>query len=322
MSRDDKADMQQHHAPHEHTATEKMGAFLGGLILAVISIMFHLGLLLIMLFVVFMTEMEPDPTKIDIVGDAYAEDPGAKLSPTREISKSASQSKSKSRKYTRTPSVNSGAGKTSKAVSVIGTGGAIGDGAAQMGLPVANAGGSKFFGTKSGGNMRNLVYVLDLSGSLLGYFNADIKPELCKSLARLNGEKQNYHVILFAEGKPLEKSPRRLTPATRKSVRETARWLNDMEMSSGATQAIPALERAFAVLKGRKGGSVIYLLTDGSFKDRGGNAKVLEYINRTNKDKKVHVNTFMYGVKPKSAVEVMQKIAKQNAGKYKFVESE
>jgi len=146
--------------------------------------------------------------------------------------------------------------------------------------------------------------------------------ELCRSLARLNGEKQDYHVILFAAGKPLEKKPKRLTPATRKNVKGTARWLEMDVTCGGDTKAIPAMERAFAVLKGAKGGSLIYLLTDGEFKDVGGNAKVRAYIESKNKGRKVHINTFLYGTRPKRAVEVMEKIAKNNGGRYRFVEDQ
>jgi hypothetical protein len=350
MSRDEKADKQQSdagngpssvpqeppvspasHSPtvnthqhgagsEEHHGGEKLGTFLGGLIPVVISVLFHLGLLLIMLFIVFLAEVEVDTEKIEIADDAFSEDPGARLSPSRNISKSASQTKSKTRKHTRSKAINTGAGKTSKAVSVMGMGGAVGDSAADMGLPVSSSGGSAFFGTKSGGNMRNIVYVIDRSGSMVAYFS-DVRNEICRSLARLNGDKQDYHVILFAEGKPLEKNPKRLTPAIRQNVRETARWLEDVTCG-GDTKAIPALERAFAVLKGRKGGSLIYLLTDGVFKDIDGNAAVLAYIRSKNKNKKVHVNTFLYGTRPKRAVEVMEKIAKQNSGRYRFVEDQ
>ena len=305
---------------------EKLGAFLVGLIPVVISVLFHLGLLLIMLFVIFWAEVEVDIEKIEIADDAFTEDPGAKLSPSRDISKTASQTKSKSRKHTRSKGINTSAGKTTKAVKVMGIGGAVGDSVADMGLPVSSSGGSVFFGTKSGGNMRHVVYVIDRSGSMVWGGNFDVvKGELCRSLAKLNGDKQDYHVIFLADGKPLEKSPKRLVPATRKNVRETAGWLETdvTESESGLTKAIPAMERAFAVLKNRKGGSLIHLLTDGSFKDDiGGNAAVLGYIKSKNKDKKVHINTFLYGVRPPQAVEVMEKIAKQNGGKYRFVEDQ
>ena len=193
-------------AKQQINADQKLGAFLAGLIPVVISVLFHLGLFLIMLFVVFLAEVEIDTEKIEIADDAYSEDPGARLNPSRDISKNASQTKSKSRKHTRSKAINTGAGKTSKAVSVMGAGGAVSDNAPDMGLPVTSSGGSVFFGTKSGGNMRNIVYVIDRSGSMVGFFE-DVKMELCISLARLNGDKQDYHVILLAASKPLEKSP-------------------------------------------------------------------------------------------------------------------
>jgi uncharacterized protein with von Willebrand factor type A (vWA) domain len=85
------------------------------------------------------------------------------------------------------------------------------------------------------------------------------------------------------------------------------------------TDPIPALQRAFAVLKmadRKRPGKLIYLLTDGVFPD---NKAVLQEIRNLNRQKEVHVNTFLYGNRPPVAAKVMRMIAKENGGQYKYV---
>ena len=92
----------------------------------------------------------------------------------------------------------------------------------------------------------------------------------------------------------------------------------------GQTDPVPALQRAFNVLsrantsKGRRG-KLVYLLTDGDFPD---NKAVLAAVRKENTKKDVHINTYLYGYKGKQVVDVMQKIASENGGRYKHVSSD
>lgn len=306
---------------------EKVMGVLAGAMPWVISLLFHVGLFLVMVFLVFVV-LKTKPSEGLIIPDAVlSENPGGRMtqSPSQTMSK-AKTSQSKRKSFVKKQSVTD-MGKTEKPVDVIGrTAGGGSSGASKMGMQTASGGGPKstFFG--SGGNAYNVVYVVDRSGSMIDTFS-DVKNEMARSIGRLRPT-QMFHVILFAEGRPVENPPRKLVPASPRNKKEVAVFLQSPDViPEGSTYAIPALQRAFDVLRGaRKQGKLVYLLTDGNFRDPGGNDAVLAALNQMNTGttsrQRVHVNTFLYGTKPPSAVEVMTKIAQQNGGRYTFVEYE
>jgi Mg-chelatase subunit ChlD len=242
------------------------------------------------------------------------------MTPSKNVTKVQTQTKQSQRKM-RQESIKTDTGKTDKPLNIIATaGGTSGAASSAMSMSTGSSGGprSSFFG--SGGNAYNVVYVIDRSGSMVHTFDVAVRPELLRSIGRLR-DSQMFHVILFAQGPPVELKYKRLVPATKRHKKEAASFLfADEVRPEGETDPVPALKRAFAVLSGaRKKGRLIYLLTDGIFPDNEG---VLRVIASQNKDKKVHINTFLYGTAPKEAVDVMTAIAEQNGGRYKFVEHE
>ena len=97
---------------------------------------------------------------------------------------------------------------------------------------------------------------------------------------------------------------------------------NFFSSGGNAHHVVYAIERAFAVLARadqRRPGMLIYLLTDGNFPD---NAAVLATIRKLNVDKKVSINTYLYGRRPPEAEKVMRLIAKENKGRYKYVSAD
>lgn len=176
---------------------------------------------------------------------------------------------------------------------------------------------SKFFG--SGGNAYHIVYVIDRSGSMLETFDA-IRTEMLSSIGRLKPE-QSFHVILLTDGIPQEMKARRLVPATQDNKLQAADFLSAAR-PEGRTDPIPALNRAFAVLRdadrGRRG-KLVYLLTDGVFPD---NDRVLRLIRTTKEqDKDIFINTYLYGSQSPQAVDVLKDIAAKAGGLYKYVQS-
>ena len=128
-------------------------------------------------------------------------------------------------------------------------------------------------------------------------------------------------MILFADGDTLENGPKRLVLPDRPMKVETARWLGQVR-ASGQTDPLPAIKRAFAVLKNADAGykgKLIYLLTDSLFPDTDA---VIKTIADLNADKSVQINTYLYGDKSADAEKVMQKIAADNGGKYKYIRHE
>ena len=143
-----------------------------------------------------------------------------------------------------------------------------------------------------------------------------VRLEMLRSISRLRPP-QDFHVILFATGKPMENPPKRLVQAAHEYKEQVADFLMSV-LAQGQTDPVPALKRAFAVLSGANNlpGKLIYLLTDGVFPD---NAKVLSAIRASNPGTKVLINTYLYGHRPPEAEDVMKEIAGQNGGRYRYV---
>jgi len=172
---------------------------------------------------------------------------------------------------------------------------------------------TSFYG--SGGNAHNIVYVVDRSGSMIDSFGF-VRLEILRSVSRLKTP-QRFHVILFASGEPLENPPERLVPADFRQKERAAEFLSNIR-PEGKTDPTPALKRAFAVLgsSSKLPGRLIYLLTDGLFQD---NAKVINAIRKANPSGKVLINTYLYGHRPPKAVEIMEQIARENGGSYRYI---
>jgi hypothetical protein len=156
----------------------------------------------------------------------------------------------------------------------------------------------------SQGDSSKIVYVVDRSGSMTDSLDI-VKLELKRSLFDLAAENE-FHVIFFSSGPPVEMPTRRLVPATDRN-RGLAFEFIDGVIPRGETDPSQALERAFAAKP-----DLIYLLTDGEF-DRA----VIDLIKRLNVGGKVRVYTigFLYD----GGREILTKIAADNGGEYKFV---
>jgi len=164
-------------------------------------------------------------------------------------------------------------------------------------------GGDGFFG--AGGDEANkIVYVVDRSGSMTDSIDY-VKFELKRSIGEL-GEEKEFHVIFYSSGPPVEMTTRRLVRATERNKQLAFEFI-DRIIPQGETDPSMALERAFAVKP-----ELIYLLTDGEF-DRA----IVELVKRANVEGLVTIHTigFLY----RTGEEVLQQIASENNGEYKFV---
>ena len=167
------------------------------------------------------------------------------------------------------------------------------------------------------GSAYHIVYVCDRSGSMLDSLD-DVKAEIIRSISRLQPV-QTFHIIFFAAGKPVETEPKTLVYANEASKRGALLSLRKV-VAEGQTDPMPALRRAFDALAqapNKNRGKLIYLLTDGEFPD---NDEVLKQIRVLNKDKAVCINTILYKHRSESSVAVLEAIAKENRGVFKFIE--
>jgi hypothetical protein len=309
----------------------------------VISLFFHLGLVLVTVFwVTRMSGQRERPKEIVVPGYVLPGeeegDSGGTLTPPPNPTAGGGGGGSRYSKVTESSarsgiiaSGGGGSGDAREGLAVIGIGTAVGGHGTGTGTGKGpgwfsgGGGGGQLFGLGPGrgggrGVPRHYVYVVDRSGSMLHTFDA-VKHEMMSSIGQLDAARgQEFHVILFADGPPHEAEAKRLVPATPDFQGRATTWLKD-QFAKGTTDPIPALTRAFEVLErvDSPGGKVIFLLTDSLFPD---NQKVIDLCRARNTKKDVHIFTFLYGDRPKEAEETMRKIAAEHGGQYKFVSAE
>jgi len=151
---------------------------------------------------------------------------------------------------------------------------------------------------------RKVVYVVDRSGSMNDSLQY-VKNELRRSLREMAPGYQ-FHIVFYSSGLPLEMPARRLVSATEENKRRAFAFIDDVT-AQGDTDPSEALRLAFAVKP-----DVIFLLTDGEF-----DQVIVDQVAKANVGKKVTVHTlaFLY---PRGE-KVLQEIARQNGGTYRFV---
>ncbi|MCJ7544711.1 MAG: hypothetical protein MUP47_09155 [Phycisphaerae bacterium] len=164
----------------------------------------------------------------------------------------------------------------------------------------------------AGGNAHHVVYLIDRSGSMIGVFE-DVRREVLLSIGRL-GEDQDFHIILFAQGRAIENVPCRLVPPTEANKLQAAEFLAGARAGL-QSDPIPALRRAFEVLEGASDGKLIYLLSDGVFPN---GPAVMATIHTRNKNKDVHIHTYFCGGDA-SAAGMLQEIARATGGLFRQV---
>jgi hypothetical protein len=149
-----------------------------------------------------------------------------------------------------------------------------------------------------------IAYVVDRSGSMTDSIDF-VKYELKRSISELT-DLYEFHVIFYSSGPAVENPPRRLVNATERNKDMAYSFVDDI-IPFGETDPSKALERAFATHP-----EVIYLLTDGEF-----DQSIVDLVRRLNADKKVTIHTicFLY----RSGERVLQQIASENGGNYRFV---
>jgi DNA-directed RNA polymerase subunit RPC12/RpoP len=296
----------------------------------VLSVFFHAGLFLIMALLVIVIGAAKDKKigeDVFVNSEVFSDDPGGRINPgDNNPEKEATQEmETTSKQWARSESqVVSNADSTDMELTIagLGGGGAAGGSLASQGLSSGGSGAGpkgKFFG--HGGNAHHIVYVIDRSGSMAmrGTFDTVCR-EMIRSISELNPV-QTFHIILFGDGRTIENPPQALVEASHERKEQAVEFLAK-QRAQGQTDPIPALKRAFDVLSRadkRKRGKIIFLLTDAVF--TADNDVVIRTIRSRNRGQKVHINTYLYGgQQEKEAIDVMQKIAKENGGKFKIIQ--
>ncbi|MBT3198531.1 MAG: VWA domain-containing protein [Phycisphaerales bacterium] len=284
----------------------------------IISIFFHVGLAMLFFMVIMIAAVPDTIDPVTIPSATFSEKPGSTVSHgrTSKVNKATQRHRKvkaagESTRELEVPNE----GKTGEATTLIGASAGAGGGELAAFGMTDGGGGPRLGMYGTGGNAHHVVYLIDRSGSMFDTFDA-VKKEIGNSVGQLNPV-QDFHVIMFADGDPLEKQPRALTPPSDTYKFALAEFL-DTVIAESTTNPVKAINRAFDVLaKANKNpGKIIYMLTDGAFPD---NTEVLTTIRARNGRRDVLINTFLYGNQQPVAEKVLTTIAEENGGKYRYV---
>lgn len=150
---------------------------------------------------------------------------------------------------------------------------------------------TNFFG--SGGNAKNIVFVVEADGSIISDY-PQIVDELAKSLRDMN-EKQRFSVIVFDGEDTKEVPPRGLKRATADAKGQTIKWLRNTRnvQNMGSGDAVKAMKRAFTLKP-----DLIFLLSQNLYNPGRGKyeverSEVLDAVERGSRNNVV-VNTIQF----------------------------
>jgi len=328
-----RVDVEPEADPSDETAV--MSA-LAGAMPWVISGLLHVGLFLVMVFIMMVGASTSTPPPVVAQAPVWTDDgPVGRFDPGENIRGDNRRARKEVVRPKPHRETQIEVGETKSPVELLAMGGqSVGEAAGQLGLRNrrgTDGPGTGMFGP--GGRAYHVVYVIDRSGSMAPHLD-DVKAEMARSIGRLV-PRQDFHIIFFSNNRTIEGPRNGLVPAEYRQKSAAGKFILDVR-ASGRTTALVALKRAFAVLKDadRTGrGKIIYLLTDGDFsgvtggsihrtkdgRKLNGNEAVVEWLRENNAKGEVQVYTRLFRQNDPAARKVLQTIAELNHGRFKYV---
>ncbi len=174
--------------------------------------------------------------------------------------------------------------------------------------------GSSFFGIEIAG--KNIVYVVDRSGSMQGHRWESARGELIKSITSL-GSDQKFFVFLFSDSchpMPQLAGPNRLVPATPENIQDVTKWLV-RQVPDDRTKPKGSLLRGL-----RMKPDIVFLLTDGIFQDDTGpyllqRARIQQSVSQP---ESLVIHTIAFHCR--DGLTMLQQIAENYRGTFRLVE--
>jgi uncharacterized protein with von Willebrand factor type A (vWA) domain len=133
-----------------------------------------------------------------------------------------------------------------------------------------------------------------------------VQKELNRSISALR-RSQQFHVIFFNSGPPLENPPQKLVHAVAAHRQQFFEFLQEVE-PRGGTKPDPAMARALALKP-----DLIYLLSDGIDFD----PEIITRLNEWNRDRRVRICTIAY-LDP-GGRQILERIAREHNGEFTFI---
>jgi len=265
----------------EHRETDAVMAIMARVMPWAISVFFHVGVALIVMFIAIMTPPKEKETPTTRSAPTKPPEPERRLAKQQMTQKVGSQyvsqldstqnqkqtdSRGLALEETAVVDYSPTQGDAPTMISRLGQGGSGPGGTLARYDRENRIGGTRFWGTLARAD--DVIYLIDRSASmnLEGAFDR-LKIELARSVAGLD-DRQRFNVIFFGGGKsePDMLDGQGLVLGTMENKVQVEEFLRDI-VPVGGTLVLSALERAFAMLE--KGNpqtdKVIWLLSDGAF---------------------------------------------------------
>lgn len=170
------------------------------------------------------------------------------------------------------------------------------------GIGGGGGGVAGFMGIAATGN--KFVFVIDHSGSMSGAKLQSAKVELTKSITALEPEMQFF--IIFYDNRYLAMPASGLVRASEANKKKYLAWVESIG-GGGGTEPVAGMQAALALKP-----DAIWLLSDGLF-----DGQDADLIGQANPGKRTQIHTIAFYDNAGEAV--LQKIAEDNRGKYRFV---
>lgn len=168
---------------------------------------------------------------------------------------------------------------------------------------------SSFFDVAAKGS--GFVYVVDFSGSMYGWGGAKAKAakaELLRSINALTAAQKFY--VIFYDHRSLPMPAESLVAATTENRRTFGEWIEKAD-GGGGTDPRAALQAALSLKP-----DAIWLMADGLF-EHVTQEEILELIRANNPGARIQINTIAFF--DKEGEPILQRIAQENRGKYRFI---
>lgn len=286
-----------------------------------ISLLLHVAVVLIAIFAVWSVRFEMDSEETIIPDARLSKTPGAPLTMRRTRQRTTTSSR-RSVSPTRSRQASLVESKVTEE-RVIGLVGQTGQATSPFGIADAAGSGFDVNFLGSGGNAREIVFVIDASGSLIDTLDFVIN-ELKLTINRLSAG-QNFAVLFFQGDNVIEVPPRGMKPADGENKDRVKKWIDPSAgniIPGGKTSPVKAIERAL-----RYRPQLIFLLSDnitGQGIYQVDQHQLLKSIERANRGAaKINTLQFLYpdplerdGLKP-----TMELIASSTGGVYDFIDA-
>lgn len=283
------------------------------------SVLFHLGLVVLALFLVWSVMQEPtadEPIPRIARMTDKAHDPLSRAD-AMNLSSAAAGRTVESRQLGAEQSLHDLDASTQSRLELIGVkGGAAGGKLAPFGATTGSAVGNGVAIYGAIGHADRIVYIVDASGSLTAELPFVIA-ELKRSISELKPTHQ-FAVVFFQNDQAIEAPPHGLKPATPTIKKAVQDWISIESghiVPQGRTNPIAAIQRAL-----RYQPQLIFILSDnitGSGRYEVDRDALIDMLNEANRDRRITINTiqFLYP----DALNTLQEIAAAHDGVFRFI---